>query len=145
MWLIKESCRERDVQSLRKIRAQIFAFLSRVLEESNEEAISMIIRKSDFGSALGMISHSILYRISSTYLIYLVGNSNYPCVVYYITDYAIMSNDAKIAAFLVMMFDIFGQDVQGADSQGHTLLHMIARKGDVVAPTLETLLSLHYR
>ena len=65
MWLIKESCRERDVQSLRKIRAQIFAFLSRVLEESNEEAISMIIRKSDFGSALGMISHSILYKIST--------------------------------------------------------------------------------
>ena len=56
-----------------------------------------------------------------------------------------MANDARIAAFLAMMFDIFGQDVQGADSQGHTLLHMIARKGDVVAPTLETLLSLHYR
>ena len=82
MWLIKESCRERDVQSLRKIRAQIFAFLSRVLEESNEEAISMIIRKSDFGSALGMISHSILYKIS-TYLIDLVGNSNYPCCLLY--------------------------------------------------------------
>ena len=54
MWLIKESCRKRDFQSLRKIRAQIFAFLSRILEESNEEAISMIIKKSDFGSALGM-------------------------------------------------------------------------------------------
>ena len=79
MWLIKESCRERDAQSLRKIRAQIFAFLSRVLEESNEEAISMIIRKSDFGSALGMISLSML----STYLIDLVGNSNYPCCLLY--------------------------------------------------------------
>ena len=73
-----------------------------------------------------------------------------------------------IAAFLANIFYIFGQDVLGKDSevsflnnfkilerndylltinlsQGNTILHMMARKGDFVAPTLDTLMSVSYR
>jgi len=95
------------------LRAQIFAFLSRVLLESNQDAIEMIIKKNQVGlSAL---------------------------------DYATMANNAKVAAFLAKLFYIFGQDVHGKDTQGNTILHMIARKGDMVAPTLGALMSLSYR
>ena len=78
------------------LRAQIFAFLSRVLSESNQEAIKMIIKKNQVGlSAL---------------------------------DYATMANNPKIAAFLANILYIFGQDVLGKDSEGNTILHMMARK-----------------
>ena len=60
-------------------------------------------------------------------------------------DYATMTNNARIATFLVNVYFIFGQDIFCSDSQGNTLLHMMARKGDVVAPTLSTLLTLRYR
>merc|ERR1712223_2280919 len=56
-----------------------------------------------------------------------------------------MANNAKIAAFLAKIFYIFGQDLLCKDSQGNTILHMMARKGDMVAPTLSTLLSVHFR
>jgi len=95
------------------LRAQIFALLSRVLSESNQEAIKMIIKKNQVGlSAL---------------------------------DYATMANNPKIAAFLANILYIFGQDVLGKDSEGNTILHMMARKGDVVAPTMDTLMSVSYR
>jgi len=103
-------CQKNDSPAL---RAQIFAFLSRVLEESNDDAIDMIIKKNSAGlSAL---------------------------------DYATMANNAKIAAFLAEMFYIFGQDLLCKDNQGNTVLHMMARKGDMVTPTLSTLMSLHFR
>jgi len=103
-------CQKNDSPAL---RAQIFAFLSRVLEESNDDAIEMIIKKNSAGlSAL---------------------------------DYATMANNAKIAAFLAEMFYIFGQDLLCKDNQGNTVLHMMARKGDMVTPTLSTLMSLHFR
>lgn len=60
-------------------------------------------------------------------------------------DYATVANNAKIAAFLAKVFYIFGQDVLGRDSQGNSILHMMARKGDQVAPTLNTLISITYR
>ena len=43
-------------------------------------------------------------------------------------DYATMANNPKIAAFLANILYIFGQDVLGKDSEGNTILHMMARK-----------------
>ena len=39
-----------------------------------------------------------------------------------------MANNPKIAAFLANILYIFGQDVLGKDSEGNTILHMMARK-----------------
>lgn len=95
------------------LRAQVFALLTMVLEEANQEAINMIIKKNQVGlTAL---------------------------------DYATMANNAKIAAFLAKVFYIFGQDLLGRDSEGNTIMHMMARKGDLVAPTLSTLIGVTYR
>ena len=87
------------------VRCQVFALITRVLEEANQEAIAMIIQKNKAGlSAL---------------------------------DYATMANNGRIAAFLGKLFYIFGQDVLGKDAEANTILHMMARKGDFVAPTLK--------
>jgi len=103
-------CHKNDSPAL---RAQVFALLAVVLEEANQEAIEMIIKKNQVGlTAL---------------------------------DYATVANNAKITAFLAKIFYIFGQDVLGRDSQGNTILHMMARKGDLVASTLATLLTVTYR
>ena len=52
-------------------------------------------------------------------------------------DYTAVANNRRIAAFLAELYYILGQDVTSPDTAGNTLLHMIARKGDCSAPTLE--------
>lgn len=60
-------------------------------------------------------------------------------------DYTTVTNNTRVAAFLAELFYVLGEDISCADASGNTILHMIARKGDVVAPTLQMLMSLHYR
>ena len=52
-------------------------------------------------------------------------------------DYTGVANNPRIAAFLAELYYILGEDVTSPDTSGNTLLHMIARKGDCSAPTLE--------
>ncbi len=62
-----------------------------------------------------------------------------------VLDFAMVTNNARIAAFLVELFYIYEKDILCRDDNGNTLLHLMARKGDVTVPTLHTLLSLRYR
>jgi ankyrin repeat protein len=60
-------------------------------------------------------------------------------------DYTTVTNNARIAVYLAEIFYNLGQDIFCRDTSGNTILHVMARKGDSVAPTLETLLGLRFR
>jgi len=48
-----------------------------------------------------------------------------------------------VSKYLAMLHTLFGKDVNEKNSKGHTLLHLLARKGDDSAETLESLLQLY--
>ncbi len=60
-------------------------------------------------------------------------------------DFTALTNKTVVTRFLAEIFYILGADLYAADSQGNTLLHILARKGDEVADTLEALLDLNLR
>jgi hypothetical protein len=59
-------------------------------------------------------------------------------------EYTAINNKPALARFLAEMFYAMGEDLTIPDKLGNTLLHLMARKGDEVAPTLKTLLDLRW-
>ena len=59
-------------------------------------------------------------------------------------DYTTVTNNHRIATFLADLYYMMGEDPTCPDISGNTLLHMLARKGDASAPTLQALLALRY-
>ena len=57
-------------------------------------------------------------------------------------ELAALTNKVVVAKYLVMLHTIYGRDVNAPNQRGHTLLHLLARKGDDCAETLEALLGL---
>jgi hypothetical protein len=53
-----------------------------------------------------------------------------------------LSNKASVAAYLALIYADRGRDANEADDDGHTVLHVMARKGDDCAETLEEMLRL---
>ena len=53
-----------------------------------------------------------------------------------------LTNKAEVALYLALLYGAYGRDVNEANAQGHTVLHLLARKGDDCADTLERLLDL---
>jgi hypothetical protein len=48
-----------------------------------------------------------------------------------------------VTKYLAMLHTIYGRDVNAPNLRGHTLLHLLARKGDDCADTIEALLAMH--
>ena len=59
-------------------------------------------------------------------------------------DYTTVTNNRRLATFLADLYYIMGEDPTCADVSGNTLLHMLARKGDASADTLQALIALRY-
>jgi hypothetical protein len=57
-------------------------------------------------------------------------------------ELAALTNKVVVAKYLVMLHTIYGRDVNAPNQRGHTLLHLLARKGDDCADTLEALLAV---
>jgi len=57
-------------------------------------------------------------------------------------DYATVKNNRRIACFLAELYYVLGEDVSCPDNSGNTLLHVMARQGDVSKETLLSLLNL---
>jgi hypothetical protein len=57
-------------------------------------------------------------------------------------ELAALTNKVVVAKYLVMLHTIYGRDVNAPNQRGHTLLHLLARKGDDCAETLEALLGI---
>ena len=57
-------------------------------------------------------------------------------------DLAALNDKATIAVFLARTLESQGFDPNAPNDQGHTVLHLLARKGDECAATLEALLSM---
>ena len=59
-------------------------------------------------------------------------------------DYTTVTNNRRIACFLAELYYVMGENVACPDNSGNTLMHMMARKGDVSAQTLQALLGLRF-
>uniref|UniRef100_A0A0K2U2R2 Uncharacterized protein n=1 Tax=Lepeophtheirus salmonis TaxID=72036 RepID=A0A0K2U2R2_LEPSM len=57
-------------------------------------------------------------------------------------EFAATTNKPDIAAYIAELYYYVGEDVLCRDAEGNTLLHLLARKGDVVSPSLKALLDL---
>ena len=57
-------------------------------------------------------------------------------------DLAALTNKTVVCEFLSRVLEYHGFDPNAGNSQGHTVLHLLARKGDDCSETLEALLSL---
>ena len=57
-------------------------------------------------------------------------------------DLAALSDNAPVAAYLARLLESLGFDPNEANNQGHTVLHLLARKGDDCSQTLEKLLNM---
>jgi ankyrin repeat protein len=57
-------------------------------------------------------------------------------------ELAALTNKVEVAQFLVMLHATYGRDVNAPNQKGHTLLHLMARKGDDCSDTLEALLAI---
>ncbi len=57
-------------------------------------------------------------------------------------ELAALTNKVVVAKYLVMLHTIYGRDVNAPNQRGHTLLHLLARKGDDCVQTLENLLAI---
>lgn len=53
-----------------------------------------------------------------------------------------LANQADVAEYLLYFYRPLGRDPNATNDQGHTILHLMARKGDDCADTLERLLAL---
>ena len=57
-------------------------------------------------------------------------------------ELAALTNKVVVSKYLSMLHTIYGRDVNAPNKRGHTLLHLLARKGDDCAETLEALLKI---
>ena len=58
--------------------------------------------------------------------------------------YTTVNNNPRMTCFLAELFYVMGENVACQDSLGNTLMHILARKGDDSAQTLEALLNLRF-
>lgn len=58
-------------------------------------------------------------------------------------DLAALTNKVCVSKYLAMLHALYGKDVNQKNNMGHTLLHLLARKGDESAETLESLLQIY--
>lgn len=58
-------------------------------------------------------------------------------------DLAALTNKVCVSKYLAMLHTLYGKDVNQRNNKGHTLLHLLARKGDESAETLESLLQIY--
>jgi len=57
-------------------------------------------------------------------------------------DLAALNDKTTVSVFLARLLESQGFDPNAPNDQGHTVLHLLARKGDECASTLEALLSM---
>ena len=57
-------------------------------------------------------------------------------------ELAALSNKSDVVRYLGLLYAPFGRDVNEVNSDGHSVLHLLARKGDAAADALETLLAI---
>ena len=57
-------------------------------------------------------------------------------------DLAALNDKTSVAVFLARVLESQGFDPNAPNDQGHTVLHLLARKGDDCASTLEALLAM---
>ena len=57
-------------------------------------------------------------------------------------ELAALTNKVVVTKYLVMLYTIYGRDVNAPNQRGHTLLHLLARKGDDCSDTIEMLLAM---
>lgn len=57
-------------------------------------------------------------------------------------ELAALTNKVVVSKYLVMLHNIYGRDVNAKNDRGHTLLHLMARKGDDCVDALEALLKI---
>ena len=57
-------------------------------------------------------------------------------------DLASLSDNAPVATYLARLLESLGFDPNEPNKQGHTVLHLLARKGDDCSDTLERLLKM---
>ena len=57
-------------------------------------------------------------------------------------DLAALNDKTTVSVFLARLLESQGYDPNAPNDQGHTVLHLLARKGDECASTLEALLSM---
>ena len=57
-------------------------------------------------------------------------------------ELAALTNKVVVSKYLSMLHTIYGRNVNAPNKRGHTLLHLVARKGDDCAETLESLLNI---
>ena len=57
-------------------------------------------------------------------------------------ELAALTNKVVVSKYLLMLHTIYGRDVNAPNQRGHTLLHLLARKGDDCADTVEALLGI---
>lgn len=57
-------------------------------------------------------------------------------------ELAALTNKVVVSKYLLMLHTIYGRDVNAPNQRGHTLLHLLARKGDDCADAIEALLGV---
>jgi len=57
-------------------------------------------------------------------------------------DLTALSNKAEVVRYLALLYQPLGRDVNETNSAGHSVLHLLARKGDAAADALEALLGI---
>ena len=57
-------------------------------------------------------------------------------------ELASLTNKSIVACWLAMLYPLFGRDVNETNNLGHSVLHLLARKGDETADMLQELLKL---
>ena len=57
-------------------------------------------------------------------------------------DLASLSDNAPVATYIARLLESLGYDPNEPNKQGHTVLHLLARKGDDCSDTLERLLKM---